>query len=232
MKPFLMVALSVLATALATPVASAEGYARGQGYPPSQIRGYGEAYGYAEPYPPPESYPRPDPYAPWGPGQGIPGVEAFQPLPRDVGSPPASRSAPAAYPSLYEALSRDPEPASAWPRGGRHESPGTSAAPVPGQKRYRFRGDNPSDESAPGRDSGFQFRPLTAQERERGQATPGWRPLTSARPEPYPPPLPPPRFRPLGPKRGGRVTGRMAGSIATMVMAGAEFPNARERQLA
>ncbi len=208
MKPFLMVALSVLATALATPVASAEGYARGQGYPPSQIRGYGEAYGYAEPYPPPESYPLPDPYpvpdpyAPWGPGQGIPGVDAFQPLPRDVGSPPASRSAPAAYPSLYETLSRDPEPASAWPRGGRHESPGTSAAPVPGQKRYRFRGDNPSDESAPGRDSGFQFRPLTAQERERGQATPGWRPLTSTRPEPYPPPLPPSPLPAPGPEAG------------------------------
>ncbi len=66
------------------------------------------------------------------------------------------------------------------------------AAPLPGSgnRGYRFRGDGETGVSpeVPGAD--YRYRPLTDQELERGQATPGWRPMTPADRGALPPPLP------------------------------------------
>ena len=66
------------------------------------------------------------------------------------------------------------------------------AGPLPGSgnRVYRFRGDEKAGVSpeVPGAD--YRYRPLTDQELERGQATPGWRPVTPADRGALPPPLP------------------------------------------
>lgn len=82
-------------------------------------------------------------------------------------------------PSLYETLRRDPGLGRA--PSGRIETSATPPGPDPG--RYRFRGDGPLDAVEPDSASDYRYRPLTAQERDRGQTTSGWRPVTAPRQE-------------------------------------------------
>ena len=82
-------------------------------------------------------------------------------------------------PSLYETLRRDPGLGHA--PSGHIETPVAPPRPDPG--RYRFRGDGPLEAVEPASASDYRYRPLTAQERDRGQATSGWRPVTAPRRE-------------------------------------------------
>ena len=105
------------------------------------------------------------------------------------GAPNGLPSGGAKPPSLYETLRRDPGLGRA--PSGRIEGPTSPPGPDPG--RYRFRGDGPAVEGGePASASDYRYRPLTDQERDRGQATSGWRPVTLPRQE-SPAPLNPAR---------------------------------------
>lgn len=110
-----------------------------------------------------------------------------------TGGAPNGIPSGASPPSLYETLRRDPGLGRA--QSGRIETPATP--PGPDRGRYRFRGDGPVDVGEPASASDYRYRPLTAQERDRGQSTSGWRPLNAPRQE-SPSSLgpPPPASRP------------------------------------
>ncbi len=89
-------------------------------------------------------------------------------------------------PSLYETLRRDPGLGRA--PSGHIETP--APPPRPDPERYRFRGDGPLDAAESASASDYRYRPLTTQERDRGQATSGWRPVTAPRRESPTSPVP------------------------------------------
>jgi len=88
-------------------------------------------------------------------------------------------------PGLYEQFRpRSSYSGSNW--AGRESIPGsgTRHEGVVRQDHYRFRGDDESSQDSGDGviwRGGYRFRPLTAQERERGGARPGWRPIEDAR---------------------------------------------------
>ena len=182
-----------------------------QGYAPATRQTWGGDVGESPPY----VQGARDPYAAGGARKGL--------------------SSGAKPPSLYEALRRDPVQGHA--PSGHIETPVAPPRPDPG--RYRFRGDGPLEAVEPASASDYRYRHLTAQERDRGQATSGWRPVTAPggnrqpRPaRPAPPPLPTGRPRVAGPKpsrptpscRGRQTRMPRTGSIAIMGWGGAEFP--------
>ncbi|MBP8197526.1 MAG: hypothetical protein KAX64_03105 [Chromatiaceae bacterium] len=83
---------------------------------------------------------------------------------------------------------------------------GSTSPPGPDPGRYRFRGDGPAVEGGePGSASDYRYRPLTTQERDRGQVTSGWRPVTLPRQE-SPAPLNPARPSSQADRRTGGWT--------------------------
>lgn len=96
-----------------------------------------------------------------------------------AGGAPNGTSSGATPPNLYETLRRDPGLFRA--QSGRIET--TVTPPLPDRGRYRFRGDGPVDVGEPASASDYRYRPLTVQERDRGQSTSGWRPLNAPRQE-------------------------------------------------
>lgn len=136
------------------------------------------AYGYREPL-------RQAPNAPVGDLRAFPqgSWDAYSQA-RAPTNPPAvtTRS------GLYEKLRSDP---GLDPVHGKGRDP-TDVFPGFEQRSYRFRGDGPVDKGYPNSAGEYRYRPLTAQERDRGQTSPGWRPLTAPRrdstsaPTPYP----------------------------------------------
>lgn len=95
-----------------------------------------------------------------------------------------------AYPSsssLYDTLGREGAGAGATPvpPGRREQVAPDRSGTEP--RRYHFRGDAPEEAYDPAGTASYRYRPLTGQERERLQATPGWRPLDSSRQGSAPP---------------------------------------------
>ncbi len=122
--------------------------------------------------------------------------------PYAAGGAPNGLPSGAKPPSLYETLRSDPGLGRA--PSGRIEGPTSPPGPDPG--RYRFRGDGPAVEGGePASASDYRYRPLTAQERDRGQVTSGWRPVTLPRQE-SPAPLNPARTSSQADRRTGGWT--------------------------
>jgi hypothetical protein len=97
-------------------------------------------------------------------------------------------------PSLYETLRRDPGLGHA-PSGHIEDPRQLPQGPIQGAIASGVTGP-PSRGANPGSASDYRYRPLTTQERDRGQVTSGWRPVTLPRQEspaplnPAPPLLP------------------------------------------
>lgn len=122
---------------------------------------------------------------PWDPAYGyrVPSRQTPSALVGGSGEAYAAGMVPTGPPSgtsppgLYEKLRSNSGLGSVQP-GGRATSV-TSPGSEP--RGYRFRGDGPVERGDPPSTSDYRYRPLTAQERDRGQETSGWRPLSAPR---------------------------------------------------
>lgn len=205
MKPFVLLVVSVLAPALPQSGASdfpvgveRSGYPYGNDYPGVArfSDGYSE-FGYGAPPRSPTGdsvHTRRDGRF-WVPAPSLPSA-GRRPDSYDADSYPFDRSQSGA-PSLYEQFRpRSSHYGSDWMGQESARGFGTRQEGAIRQDRYRFRGDDDS-----GKDSGngevwrgYRFRHQTAQERERADARPGWRPIEEERDRRQPAPTKRPEF--------------------------------------